>query len=62
MWSMDGDTFKAESGYRSLNLETITSIQADGIFYGIYPSPINKSIDLSITTIEQPDNLIALSA
>lgn len=62
MWSMDGDTFKAESGYRSLNLETITSIQADNIFYGIYPSPINKSVDLSVTTIEQPDNILALSA
>ena len=62
MWSMDGDTFNAESGYRSLNLETITSIQAEGIFYGVYPSPISKTVDLSITTIKQPDNLLALSA
>ena len=61
MWSMDGDTFNAESGYRSLNLETITSIQAQGKCYWVYPAPISKSVDLSFTTIEY-DNLIALNA
>lgn len=62
MWSLDGDSFKAESGYRLLNLETITSISTDNKCYWIYPSPISKSVDLSITTIEQPDNVLALSA
>lgn len=62
MWSMDGDTFKAETGYRLLNLDTITSIQANGLQYFVHPEPIVSSIDLSFSHEEQPDNIVALSA
>jgi len=62
MWSMDGDTFKAEKGYRLLNLDTITSIQAKGLHYEIHPEPIVSSIDLSLSHEEQPNNVVALSA
>ena len=40
MWVMEGDTFKAEKGYRSLNLETINWINMNGKHYEIHPKPI----------------------
>ena len=58
MWSMDGDTFNAERGYRLLNLNTIRSINRTQVT----PDPIFNDIDLTTTTKEQPNNLIAISA
>ena len=58
MWSMDGDTFRSESGYRMLNLNTIRSINGTQVT----PDPIFNDIDLTTTTKEQPNNLIAISA
>lgn len=58
MWSMDGDTFKAEKGYRMLNLNTIRSINGTQVT----PDPIFNDIDLTTTTKKQPNNLIAISA
>ena len=42
MWVMEGDTFKAEKGYRSLNLETISWINMNGEHYEVHPKPILK--------------------
>lgn len=58
MWSMDGKTFRGESGYRMLNLNTIRSINGTQVT----PDPIFNDIDLTTTTKEQPNNLIAISA
>jgi len=58
MWSMDGNTFQGESGYRMLNLNTIRSINGTRVT----PDPIFNDIDLTTTTQKQPDNLIAISA
>lgn len=62
MWSMDGDTFKAEHGYRCLNLATITSIQVNNTYYQVTPDPIVSNVDLSISTLSQPDNLVRLAS
>lgn len=58
MWQMDGPYFKAESGYRNLNLNTISSIAFEGNTYEITPKPILNTIDLSLTTDTVPDNLL----
>tara|TARA_A200000113_G_C8758953_1_gene320430 strand:- start:286 stop:645 length:360 start_codon:yes stop_codon:yes gene_type:complete len=59
MWNMDGNTFRSESGYRMLNLNTIRSINGTRVT----PDPIFNEIDLTTTTTkEQPNNLIAISA
>lgn len=58
MWSMDGDTFKAEEGYRLLNLNTIRSINGTQVT----PDPIFNDIDLTTTTKNVTDNIIAISA
>ena len=42
MWVMEGNTFKAEKGYRSLNLETINWIRMNGEHYEVHPKPILK--------------------
>ena len=58
MWSMNGDTFRAESGYRMLNLNTIRSINGTQVT----PDPIFNDIDLTTTTKNVTDNIIAISA
>lgn len=59
---MEGNTFTYETGWRLVNLETVTQINAKGKQYDISPEPITEIIDLSTTTIEQPNNVIAISA
>lgn len=61
MWQMDGTSFKAESGYRNLNLSTISSLTFQGTTYEITPQPIFNSIDLSETTAPVPDNLLQIA-
>ena len=61
MWQMDGASFKAESGYRNLNLNTISSITYNNYTYEITPQPILNTIDLSLTTDTVPDNLLQLA-
>ena len=58
MWSMDGNTFNAEAGYRMLNLNTIRSINGKCVT----PDPIFNEIDLTTTTQDVTDNIIAISA
>ena len=58
MWSMDGNTFRGESGYRMLNLNTIRSINRQIVT----PDPIFTDLDLTTTTKKQQNNLIAISA
>ena len=40
MWTMDGQTFQAESGYRSLNLDSVKWIKMAGVHYEVIPEPI----------------------
>ena len=62
MWTMDGQTFKAESGYRNLNLDTITSVKLHGVTCVVTPMPIVEHLDLTLTTQPIPNNVIAMSA
>lgn len=61
MPQMAGNTFLYESGYRMLNLETIKQININGDCFEITPEPIINSIDLSLTTKPQRDNLIKIA-
>ena len=58
MWTMDGNTFQAEAGYRMLNLNTIRSINGNRVT----PDPIFTDIDLTTTDKNVPNNVIAISA
>ena len=58
MWSMDGNSFRAESGYRMLNLNTIRSINGQIVT----PDPIFTDLDLTTTKNNVTDNVIAISA
>lgn len=58
MWTMDGNTFQAEAGYRNLNLNTIRSI--NGI--QVHPEPIEDTIDITTTTKDVSNNLVVMSA
>ena len=58
MWNMNGNSFKAEQGYRMLNLDTIRSINGQIVT----PDPIFQTLDLTVTTTKQPDNVISMSA
>lgn len=61
MPKMTGNTFLHESGYRMLNLETIKQITTNGERFEVTPEPIIQSIDLSLTTKPQRDNLIKIA-
>ncbi len=58
MWTMDGNTFKAEAGYRMLNLNTIRSINGKQVT----PDPIFTDIDLTTTTKNISNNVVKMSA
>ncbi len=58
MWTMEGNTFRAEEGYRMLNLNTIRSINGNRVT----PDPIFTDIDLTKTHKNVPDNVVAISA
>ena len=62
MWCMDGNTFKAENGYRNLNLDTITQIKLHGVTCKVTPMPITEHLDLTTTTKKVKNNVIAMSA
>jgi len=53
MWNMDGDTFQAESGYRSLNLESVKWLKMGGVHYEVTPEPIVEFHDTTITQNEK---------
>lgn len=61
MWRMQGNSFKAESGYRNLNLDTIVSLNFQGVTYQITPQPIINSIDLSDTSAPVKDNIVHIA-
>ena len=58
MWTMDGNTFRAEAGYRMLNLNTIRSINGNQVS----PDPIFTDIDLTTTTANISNNVVKMSA
>ena len=47
-----------ESGYRTLNLDTVRSLSCYGIKAKITPDPIENNVDLALTELDQPDNVI----
>ncbi len=47
-----------ESGYRTLNLDTVRSLSCYGIEAKITPDPIENNVDLALTELDQPDNVI----
>lgn len=47
-----------ERGYRTLNLDTVRTITCYGIEAKVTPDPIQNSVDLSVTHLTQPDNVI----
>lgn len=53
MWNMDGNTFQAESGYRSLNLDAVKWIKMGGVHYQVIPEPIVEFHDTTTTNHEQ---------
>lgn len=61
MWRMQGSSFKAESGYRNLNLDTIVSLNFQGVTYQITPQPILNSIDLSDTSAPVDNNIVSIA-
>lgn len=48
-----------EQGYRNLNLATVKSIKTRGSTYTVTPEPIIETFDLTSTTQEISDNVIA---
>lgn len=54
IWLMGND-----GGYRTLNLDTVLQVRGYGQIYNIKPQPITELIDLTTTTSNQPDNVIA---
>lgn len=60
MPKMLGDTFHHESGYRSVNLETIKQISIDGQTYDVTPEPIESFVNLSDTTKPVEQNIISI--
>ena len=49
-----------ERGYRSLNLDTVMQIKANGATHKITPDPITAHVDLTRTTQPIPDNVISI--
>ena len=49
-----------ERGYRSLNLDTVMQIKANGVIHNITPEPITNHVDLTTTTQPIPDNVISI--
>jgi hypothetical protein len=47
-----------EKGYRTLNLDTVRTITCYGIEAKVTPDPIENNVDLSVTHLAQPDNVI----
>ena len=60
MPNMQGNTFLYESGFRLVNLNTITQITTKGISNEITPEPITQTIDLNMSEFESPQNLYDL--
>ena len=60
MPKMLGNTFHHESGYRSVNLETIKEISINGEHFTIDPEPITKTVNLSMTNKPTADNLVPI--
>ena len=53
MWTMNGQSFQAESGYRSLNLDSVKWIKMGGVHYEVTPEPIVDFHDTTIIKNEQ---------
>ncbi len=47
-----------ETGYRTLNLDTVKSIKCYGIKANVTPEPIEQTFDLSLTQQDQPNNVL----
>lgn len=60
MPKMLGHTFHHESGYRSVNLETIKQISIDGHTYNVCPEPIESFVNLSDTAKPVKSNIIEI--
>jgi hypothetical protein len=60
MPNMQGNTFLYETGFRLVNLSTITQITTKGISHQITPEPIVQTFDLNMSDFESPNNLYEL--
>lgn len=60
MPNMQGNTFLYESGFRLVNLSTITQITTKGKLHQITPEPIVQTFDLNMSDFESPNNLYDL--
>ncbi len=60
MPNMQGNTFLYESGFRLVNLSTITQITTKGSSHQITPEPITQTFDLNMSDFESPNNLYQL--